>query len=269
MKTYRPHKLEGIHVINFPDGQPHVRLTAIPEPNEEVAVVCPIRNPNELFLLQLTMNAIAHSGADVSSLTIPYLMGARYDRIMQLGDSFDLSLVASIINTFDADAVHLFDVHSSVATEFINNSKSHRNDLLLKRYNQLTGGGSVTLIVPDKGASARVEGYRKILNVNQEVYCDKERDANGKITLSVRNPQVCAGRRCVVVDDLCDGGGTFIAISDQVRPYAPAYMTLIVSHGIFSRGLDPLTDRFDLIITSDSYADMKTGGKLNVVNLNL
>lgn len=269
MKTYRPHKLEGIQVINFPDGQPHVRLAAIPEPNEEVAVVCPIRNPNELFLLQLTMNAIVHSGADVSSLTIPYLMGARYDRVMQLGDSFDLSLVASIINTFDAAAVHLFDVHSSVATDFINNSKNHRNDRLLQRHNELSGSQEVILIVPDKGASARVEGYRKILNVVGEVYCDKVRDLNGRITLEVKNPEACTGHHCVVVDDLCDGGGTFIAIAGQVSFFEPESLTLVVSHGIFSRGLDPLFNRFDLVITSDSYADMKAGGKLNVVNLNL
>lgn len=269
MKTYRPHKLEGIQVINFPDGQPHVRLTAIPEPNEEVAVVCPIRNPNELFLLQLTMNAIAHSGAGVSSLTIPYLMGARYDRVMQPGDSFDLFLVAGVINSMNAQAVHLFDVHSSAATELINNAKNHRNDRLLQRYSELNDSQDVILIVPDKGASARVDGYRKILNVVGEVYCDKERDASGKITLKVRNPYACAGAHCVVVDDLCDGGGTFIAIADQVCLCATRSLTLIVSHGIFSRGLDPLFDRFDLVITSDSYADMKTGGKLNVVNLNL
>ena len=269
MKTYRPHKLEGIQVINFPDGQPHVRLTSLPDKLERVRIVCPIRNPTELFILQLTNSAIVHAGASADELVVPYLMGARYDRIMQAGDSHDMEVMADVINGMDFLTVHLFDAHSPVATQLIANSKSHRNDRLLQRFNEVKEHPGVILIVPDKGASARVEGYRKILDVAGEVYCDKERDANGKITLKVRNPDACTGNHCVIVDDLCDGGGTFIAIADQVKPYQPESLSLIVSHGIFSRGLDPLFDRFDLIITSDSYADMQSAGKLNVVNLNL
>lgn len=270
MKTYRPHKLEGIQVINFPDGQPHVRLTIPPEPKERVKVVTPIRNPAELFILQLTADAIMEMDAEIDELVIPYLMGSRYDRIMQPGDSHDLRVVTDILNSLVfANSVHLFDVHSSEATDRIINSKSHRNDRLLFRYNEIKGIQPMVLIVPDKGATTKVDGYKKILNVADEVFCDKERDQNGKITLRVRNPERCNGKYCAIVDDLCDGGGTFIQIADQVLPHTPADLSLIVSHGIFSRGLDPLFARFDLIVTSDSYADMQTNGKLNVVNLNL
>jgi ribose-phosphate pyrophosphokinase len=269
MKTYRPHKLEGIQVINFPDGQPHVRLTVMPEPGEDVRIVSPIRNPTELFILHLTMDAIFEAKANIAELVVPYLMGARYDRVIQPGDSLDLRVVANMLNWYNPGTVHLFDVHSAEALDWIIDAKSHRNDRLLQRFNELRGNPEVILIVPDKGANARVEGYRKVLNVVGEVYCDKVRDLNGKITLEVKNPDACTGNDCVIVDDLCDGGGTFLAIANQVARYEPKSLSLIVSHGIFSRGLEPLFERFDLIVTSDSYADMQSTGKLNVVNLNL
>lgn len=54
----------------------------------------------------------------------------------------------------------------------------------------------------------------------------------------------------MIIDDICDGGATFLAIAGQVKP---AHLTLIVTHGIFSKGLDALAEKFDSIITSDSY----------------
>jgi ribose-phosphate pyrophosphokinase len=46
---------------------------------------------------------------------IPYLMAARYDRLMQQGDSFDLEVVADLINSCGFEKVLLFDVHSEVS----------------------------------------------------------------------------------------------------------------------------------------------------------
>ena len=246
MKTINLITHERVQVRLFPDNQPHVVISDV-NPGDKLRVVCPIRSSLEMVQLLLVKNAIKHAGASISSLVIPYLMGARYDRIMQPGDSFDLEVVADLINGLECDSVNLFDVHSPVATALIRNSHNHNNSLLVKAYDQ----DNAVLIVPDKGAVPKAQEYAKWNpRISLLVYCEKERDADGRVSLKVIQPERCTGRNCVIIDDICDGGATFLAIADQIHP---ENLTLIVSHGIFSKGFRRLRDKFDNIITSDSY----------------
>ena len=108
------------------------------------------------------------------------------------------------------------------------------------------------LICPDEGAKRKVDEY---LNWNEDlteiVYCDKNRElSTGRFTLEVSDPQKCENRNCVIIDDICDGGATFLAIAEQIRP---KHLALIVTHGIFSKGFAALEKAFDEIIVSDSY----------------
>ena len=54
----------------------------------------------------------------------------------------------------------------------------------------------------------------------------------------------CKDKNCLIIDDLCDGGGTFLGIRSQIQP---KYSTLIITHGIFSKGTKVLTDVFDAV----------------------
>lgn len=262
MKTINLITGERVKTLLFPDNQPHVVIDDI-QPGDDVRVVCPIRSSLELVQLLLVVNAVRHAQATPCELAVPYLMGARYDRIINPGDSFDLEVVAQCINSLGFSSVNLFDVHSSVATSLIHSSRSHNNSRLVKAYNR----SDAILIVPDKGAvskAAEYQGWNPLLS--KKVFCDKVRDAaTGRVSLVVQNPEVCAGRNCVIVDDICDGGATFLAIADQIKP---AHLTLIVSHGIFSKGFHALKEKFNEIVTTDSFwhhaADKVTTIKLGL-----
>jgi ribose-phosphate pyrophosphokinase len=54
----------------------------------------------------------------------------------------------------------------------------------------------------------------------------------------------------VIIDDICDGGATFLSIAEKINA---KHLTLIVTHGIFSKGFSALEKRFNEIIVSDSY----------------
>jgi ribose-phosphate pyrophosphokinase len=121
------------------------------------------------------------------------------------------------------------------------------NRFLVEKYDQK----EAVLICPDAGAAKKIKHYFEWNpNIVEVIYCIKSRDlSNGKITLKVLEPEKCKDRNCVIIDDICDGGGTFLAIANQIEA---EHLTLIVTHGIFSKGVEILEEKFDEIITTNS-----------------
>ena len=246
MKTINLNTGEGAKVTNFPDGQPHVNIYNIEE-GDEIKVVCSLTDTSKLLQLMEVANAIENLFAKKKILVIPYLMAARYDRLMQHGDSVDLKVVADMVNMCGFEKVYLYDVHSDVSLLLIKNVVGVTNQVLVEAYDK----PDAVLICPDAGASKKVSKYFGWnSNIKDIVYCSKNRDlATGKLTLEVLEPEHCEGKNCVIIDDICDGGGTFLAIAEKIKP---AHLTLIVTHGIFSKGVETLKIYFQQIIVSDS-----------------
>jgi ribose-phosphate pyrophosphokinase len=59
------------------------------------------------------------------------------------------------------------------------------------------------------------------------------------------------GKTCFIVDDICDGGGTFVGLAALLKSRHAGKIVLIVSHGIFSKGFD--LANIDAIYTTDSF----------------
>jgi ribose-phosphate pyrophosphokinase len=246
MKTINLNTGEGVKITIFPDGQPHVNINTINE-GDEVKLVCSITDTSKLLQLLETANALDNLFAKKKVLVIPYLMAARYDRLMQAGDSIDLKVVANLVNSCCFEKVYLYDVHSEVSLLLINNAIGITNENLVRAYDR----PDAVLICPDAGASKKIGKYFGWNNnIKDIVYCSKNRDlATGALTLEILEPDVCTNRNCVIIDDICDGGGTFLAIAEKIQP---AHLTLIVTHGIFSKGFETLHQYFQQIIVSDS-----------------
>ena len=78
-----------------------------------------------------------------------------------------------------------------------------------------------------------------------------------------------ADKDIFIIDDICDGGRTFIEIakavnivrdfSSSVTPEQYGKNYLIVTHGIFSAGFDFLAQYFDGIYTTNSVKDVQDG----------
>lgn len=247
MKTINLNTAEGIQFTLFPDNQPHVNIQGIEE-GDEVKVICSLTDSTKVLQLLQTANALDNLFAQKKILVIPYLLAARYDRLMQHGDSIDIKVIASLINSCGFSKVLLFDVHSEVSPLLINNSVNISNKQMVEQYELK----DAVLICPDAGAAKKVGKYFEWnRNLKDIVYCSKNRDlATGRLTLEVLEPQECESRNCVIIDDICDGGATFLAIAEKIKP---GHLTLIVSHGIFSKGFSALEQKFNQIIVSNSF----------------
>lgn len=240
-------KGENVKTILFPDNQPHITL---PLPlSDEYNVICSITDSQKLFELLQLSEAIDGGFGKKRNLYLPYLLTARFDRRMNVGDSFDLKVLARLVNMCEFEKVFLYDTHSDVSSALIENSVNITNQFLIETYKQ----ENALLICPDAGAAKKIKNYfdwnKNLVDI---IYVHKDRNPkDGSLKIRVLEPEKTLNRNCIIIDDLCDGGGTFNGIASQL--HQPKHLTLMVTHGVFSQGFSKLKENFEEIIVSDSY----------------
>lgn len=179
-------------------------------------------------------------------LVMPYLPGARQDRSNPTGDVlFTARSVANMINERNFSEVVSIDPHSTVMPNLINNFREFH----LARIGEKLWKGYGAIISPDKGAKRRAKIVAKSMGL-PVVTGSKVRDVStGR--LSGFDVTVEAGKHYLVVDDICDGGGTFLGLGEKIREQG-AYADLYVTHGIFSNGTSELKTIYKNIYTTNS-----------------
>src|SRR4029077_13100107 len=253
-------------VIKYPAGEIQVRLTAeglaaADGKNEYEIVANPIPDIIELAQLKDALDGLetlSYTQTQMRrwfyrSLFLPYLPFARADRRFVPGDSFGLAVFARLINSLNFTNVYTFDVHSEAAKVLVD----HLTNLdPIYHYDQLTpviadwGREGLALIAPDKGAANRYDLQIYELPV---LTAEKVRDAaTGKLSGFKIDEVVKEYKKALIVDDICDGGGTFIGLGEEIHKLNPSIeLFLYVSHGIFSQGFVKLNQQFKQIYASD------------------
>lgn len=66
---------------------------------------------------------------------------------------------------------------------------------------------------------------------------------------------------------LCDGGGTFIGVAEELKKHNCGKLFLFVTHGIFSRGFEELNKYFEKIYCTNSFNDLESNVKLKQFKL--
>lgn len=168
--------------------------------------------------------------------------------------------MCDLINYCKFDDVIVFDPHSPVSSALINNCTIITNELLVKEaFKHYTGyypnDKGYYIVSPDSGAYKKVFKLADKLNLSDSiVLCNKARNlSDGKILAYTVDKDDLGGKDCFLCDDIIDGGGTFELIGAELRKRNCGRLYLIVSHGIFSKGVEALSNIFDGIYCSDSF----------------
>ncbi|MES2701027.1 MAG: ribose-phosphate diphosphokinase [Bacteroidota bacterium] len=244
----------------FPDGQPHLKVDMASlaglDLRNDVAIVTRISSTNDLLLALLAKNVLGYEGFERVELHISYLMGARMDRVMQDGEPFSLKVIAGIINGAGFKKVLIFDPHSEVATAVIDRSYTVTNHRFVKDavddYLSTHKPASYCIASPDAGALKKIYKLAQYLDIDNIVECSKVRDLKtGALSGFKTSATDLTGQTCIIVDDICDGGGTFTGTAAVLKAVGAAHVVLIVSHGIFSKGIN--IAQVDAIYSTDSY----------------
>lgn len=253
----------------YSDGTPIVKIDQF----EEIAEKATIMTLKAGSILEFTTamylyDALVSKGASPMTLVLPYIPGARQDRVNIGGDIlFTAQSVANDINARRFYEVIVLDPHSPVVVNAIDFCVEYPLALVAeKMWKGYTG-----IISADKGGRDRAKQFADAID-KPLFYGGKTRDeTNGRLTGFTLEPLnydgVHPGGHYLVVDDICDGGGTFIGLAEKIAEQG-AYADLFVSHGIFSKGTRELKKHYKNVYTTDSLVQNRDDVdvlKINVV----
>ena len=244
-------------IINFSDGEKHIKFITEINRKDSVKVICRITSMDELFILMQVGDILNRMEVEWA-LVITYLMGMRMDRVMSFNEAFSLKIVAKTINDMHPDAVFVVEPHSDRTLKLINNSTPLMNHFAEAAMTD--PDHNYMIVFPDAGAKLR---YGEALeNKVPMMTCHKKRDpATGKLSgFGIDNPEVLNEypecNAFFVIDDLCDGGGTFCGIADQLKELRPDFhRTLAITHAVAARGIYKVMDYYNDLFITNSYAD--------------
>lgn len=239
---------KGYKVIEFPDGELHLDLEELNR-KESVGIICRIINGNDLFLLMQLSDILKRQCVEVEVIQICYLMGMRCDRLFDINRPFTLGIISDVINSFGAKSVLIHEPHSQRVLNTIKNCAPIMCTMGLSQ--KLSQTNEYVLVAPDKGAKDRYS----VLNI--PVICSKIRDvATGKLLeFSVEATTDVSGKDLLVIDDLCDGGGTFVGLAPKLRELKPKSLSLLVTHAVQKQGIERVLTVYDKVFITDSYKD--------------
>lgn len=191
------------------------------------------------FLWLAQLKTLLDTYSPVINLDMPYLPYARQDKRVDNGSTFALATFARLLNSLAFNQVTVLDAH--------NNQRAHMIIGLVDKSAQsliadvLEASGATTILYPDQGAVDRYSAYATNAK-NNFVSAEKIREqSTGKI-LSIKIHGSVKGKKLLIVDDICDGGATFIGVAKAAYEAGAQEVHLYTTHGLYTKGLQVLHD---------------------------
>ena len=257
----------------YPVGEPHIamgldgfafftsELFTNPEPGGRLKIITPLvfngadgypkpmRNFDGLALVVMADEILKRHDVE-AEFVIPYIPFGRHDRRENDRDGMPLDIVAKIL---DGVRVTTVDPHSDVSGNMFREITQERFvSILLREFPKLVES---IPIIPDDGATKKT--YTWINNFDHDpIQGKKIRDPKtGKLSgfnldlAEFGGARPLLGKDCIIVDDICDGGGTFLGLADKIREAGGNRISLAVPHGFFTKGIQMLLSGIDDIYT--------------------
>lgn len=193
-----------------------------------------------------------------TKLFIWYMPYSRMDREMP-GNLFTLKYTCEFISSLNFLEVIVMEPHSDKTIENFKNYGTNIKDIypvkdwVYKVMKEENFTSRDHIVYPDKGARAR---YADV-NLPNLLTFDKKRNIETGVieSIALRDGEVNKGSKCIIIDDLCSKGGTFMSVGKSLKEMGVKEISLLVAHcedTIFKGDLLKENSPIDVIYTSDS-----------------
>ena len=192
--------------------------------------------------------------AEYLILNTEYLPYARQDKPVTNTSTWALTTFLTTISLF-YDELSALDPHSSLANDWANKTAKlvfrevrpkQQVDVAMRDF----GGDGIGVAFPDHSAYLRYGSLVRDIDLprvgSQPAIFEKTRNQlTGEVTgmkYHERSTKMIEGQKWLMIDDICDGGRTFIECAKILKKDGATDIGLYTTHGIYSKGLDVIRE---------------------------
>jgi len=246
----------------FPGGEVQIRLPKLDIRTDDkyILVNAKLDSSDEIMKLLLVSDALNfYYPQSPKILKCHYLPYARQDRRCMPYEAYSVDVIIQLLDKMTCfNKIEIVDPHCGAYLfppskfDIITKFEIFKNNSWIFDLNTSYNNEEVVFVAPDKGAEKEVRDLANYFG-KKIIVANKVRDPDtGRISSIeiVEGKENIKGNYLLVIDDICDGGGTFVLLAEQLKE--ANFLELYVSHGIFSQGLDKLSEHYGSILTTNS-----------------
>jgi ribose-phosphate pyrophosphokinase len=200
------------------------------------------KSVNDMLVeLYLFIRTLKRAAAKKVIVFIPFYGYCRQDRKTEPRVPISASDVAMMLETAGADRIVAMELHCGQIQGFFRDiacdniySSCLLADTFVKECSELN---DLVVVSPDAGGVTRAKLFKEKLcdwNINSQLaILVKERGINGLIN-NVSLVGDVSGKDVVIVDDICDTGGTLLKAVEELKLFGANKIYVCITHGIFS-----------------------------------
>jgi ribose-phosphate pyrophosphokinase len=225
--------LGKINIQQFSDGEIGVEFLESIRGDYVFLVQSTFAPTDNLMELLLMIDAARRASAYKVIAVMPYYGFSRQDRKDRPRVAIGSKLVANMLVAAGADRVITMDLHAPQIQGYFDIPVDHLDSsAIFIPYIEQLKLENLTFAAPDVGSTNRVREIASYFNAEM-VICDKHRKRANEIASMVVIGDV-AGREVVLIDDICDTGGTLAKAAGLLKDKGALSVRALCTHPVLS-----------------------------------
>ena len=231
-------------VGKFNDGEIQIHINESVRGKDVFIVQSSCQNENQsvndtLMELYLLVRTMKRSSANSITAIIPYYGYARQDRKTTSRVPISAADIAMMLEMAGVDRVVTIDLHCGQIQGFFHNAPVDNLFAysLFASYVESKNLDNIILVSPDAGGVERVKRFTEALHkkgIEAEMALISKERAKAGIIASMSLIGNVQGATAIIVDDLCDTGGTLVKAAELLKDQGATRVFAIITHPVFS-----------------------------------
>lgn len=268
-------KLGKANTGRFSDGEFNFQIEENAR-GADIFIIQPTCPPSDRNLMELLIMIDTFMRASARRVTavIPYFGYARSDKKDRPRVPIAAKLVANLLTTAGAQRVLTVDLHASQIQGFFDIPVDHLYAApIVVDYFKANPIENLIVVAPDTGGAERARAYAKRLDAGLALVDKRRERANVADVMNVVGD--VRGKNCLIVDDMCDTGGTICKVADALYKAGANDIYAFFTHAVLSgNAADNLEGSHlkKIIVTNtiplfENGKVLKEGGKIEVLSV--
>src|SRR5690349_6452644 len=225
--------LGKINIQKFSDGEIGVEYLESIRGQYVFLIQSTFAPTDNLMELLLMIDAARRASADKVIAVMPYYGFSRQDRKDRPRVAIGSKLVANMLVAAGADRVITMDLHAPQIQGYFDIPVDHLDShAVFIPYIENLRLENLTFAAPDVGATNRIREIASYFSAEM-VICDKHRKRANEIASMVVIGDV-AGKDIVIIDDICDTGGTLAKSAGLLKEKGAKSVRALITHPVLS-----------------------------------